>query len=93
MSKKDKMADGIPRRLCESPFNEADFCRSGRVILSRLANRFGSRFGTITKLLRGVFSPIFTLNDCLNTVVDDVVSLCGSSSENNVLQRSPREKL
>ena len=33
MSKKEKMADGIPRRLCVSPFNEADFCRSGRVIL------------------------------------------------------------
>ena len=68
------------------------FAGRGRVFLSRLANRFGSRFGANTKLLRGLFSPIFTLNDCLNTVVDDVVSLCGSW-EHNVLQRSPRKKL
>ena len=76
--KKTKWRTEFPEGFASLPSNEADFCRSGRVILSRLANRFGSRFGTNTKLLRGVFSPIFTLNDFLNTVVDDVVSLCGS---------------
>ena len=31
-----------------------------------------------TKLLRGVIGPIFSLNDYLNTVFDNVVGLCGS---------------
>ena len=31
-----------------------------------------------TKLLRGVIGPIFTLNDYLNTVFDNVVGLRGS---------------
>ena len=31
-----------------------------------------------TKLLHGVIGPIFTLNDYLNTVFDDVVGLHGS---------------
>jgi len=41
----------------------------GQVISGRLANRFGSRFGTNTKLLLGVIGPISTPNDYLNTVL------------------------
>ena len=40
-----------------------------------LANRLGSWFGMNTKLLRGVIGPIFSLNDYLNTVFDNVVGL------------------
>ena len=45
-----------------------------------------------TKLLRGVISPISTRNNYLNTVFDEVVSLC-ESCRNNALPRSPRENL
>ena len=40
----------------------------GRVISGRLANRFGSRFNTNTKLLRGVIGPISAPYDYRNTV-------------------------
>ena len=40
----------------------------GWVISGRLANRFGSRFGVNTKLLRGVIEPISMPNEYLNTV-------------------------
>ena len=43
-----------------------------------LVNRLGSWFGMNTKWLRGVIGPIFTLNDYLNTVFDNVVGLRGS---------------
>ena len=37
--------------------------------------------------------PISTPNDCLNTVFNDVFSLCGSCrNDDNALPRSPREK-
>ena len=68
------------------------FTGRGRVTSVRLASRFGTRFETNTKLLRGVIRPISTPNDYLNTVFDDVVSLC-RSCRNNALPRSPREKL
>ena len=63
MSKKDKMADGSPRRFCvsHSPFK----------VSGRLANRFGSRFGRNTKLLRGVIGPISSPSDYLDTASDD----------------------
>ena len=35
----------------------------GRIISGHLAYRFGSPFGTNTKLLRGVIGPMSTLND------------------------------
>ena len=54
------------------------FMGRGRVTSVRLANRFGTRFGKNTKLLRGVIRPISTRNDYLNTVFDDVVCLRGS---------------
>ena len=69
------------------------FTGRGRVTPGRLANRFRSRFGTNTTLLRGVIGPISTSNDCLNTVFNDVFSLCGSCrNDDNALPRSPREK-
>ena len=77
MSKKDKMADGSPRRFCvsHSPFKGADYCGEklgrGRVISGRLANRFGSRFGRNTELLRGVIGPISSPSDYLDTACDD----------------------
>ena len=90
--KKDKMADGTPRRLCvsHSPFNGAEFLRKGDgsfEVVGR-THLLGSRFGTNTKLLRGVFGPISMPNDYLNTVFDDVVSLWGSR-RNNAFPRSP----
>ena len=69
------------------------FAGRGRVTPGRLANRFRSRFGTNTTLLRGVIGPISTTNDCLNIVFNDVFSLCGSCRNNdNALPRFPREK-
>ena len=68
------------------------FAGRGRVISGRLANRFGSLFATNTKLLLGVIGPVSAPNEYLNTVFDDVVSLCGSC-RNNALPRSLREKL
>ena len=68
------------------------FAGRGWVILGRLANKFRSRFGTNTKLFRGVIGPISALNDYLNAVFDDVISLCGSCS-NNALPRSQRKML
>ena len=69
-------------------FNGPIFGGRGRVISCCLANRFGS-----PKLLRGVIGSIFTPNDYLNTVFNEVVSQLPGSCENNALSRSPREKL
>ena len=69
----DKMADGIPRRLCvsHSPFNGADFWEE--------TGHFRSSCETIwesnSKLLHLVIGNISTPNDYLNTEFDDVVSL------------------
>ena len=83
---KNKKADGSPRGryVSHSLFNRADSCGEGTGI--------SSRFGTSTKLFRGVIGPISTPNDSLNAVFDDIISLCGSY-RNNALPRSPREKL
>ena len=70
----------------------ADFYGEGKGHRFGLANRFGTRFGTNTKLSHGVIRPISTPNDYLNKVFDDLVSLCGSC-RNNALPRSAREKL
>lgn len=53
----------------------------GRVISGRLANRFGSQFGTNTKLLPGVISPISAPSDYLSTVFDDVILACAGAAE------------
>ena len=56
MSKKDKMANGFFQKallvLSHSHFNAG----RGWVVSGRLVNRFGSRFGTNTKLLRGLLA-------------------------------------
>ena len=95
LSKKAKWRTKLPEGFARPipPFNEADFAGRGRVTPGRLANRFRSRFGTNTTLLRGVIGPISTPNDCLNTVFNDVFSLCGSCrNDDNAFPRSPREK-
>ena len=83
---KSKRALGVP---CQLEWGR--FCGEGTFISGRLENRFKSRFGTNTKLLRGVFCPISTPIDYPNLVFNDVISLCGSCR--NSLQWSLREKL
>ena len=88
-SKKDKMANGTPRRLCltHCPFNGAYFCVGmGRIISGRL----GRTESYYVELLALGSYPISTPN--INTVFDDVISLRGSC-RNNALPRSPWEKL
>ena len=87
-----KIADRNPRRLCvsHSPFNGADFVGRGQVISGHPANRFGSGFGSNTKLLHKIIDPISVPNDYLNAVFDDVISLWGSCRK-NVLPWSPQE--
>ena len=89
-----KIEEGSPRSRCMSHFPSMGpiFGGRGRVISGRLANTYASRFGKNTKLLRGVIGLTSIPNDYLYTVFDDVVSLCGSRS-NNALPWSPREKL
>ena len=86
-SKKTKWRTDLPLGFAclINPSKGPIIARRGRVISSRLANRFGRN----TKLLCGVIGPISTPNNYLNTVFDDVVRLRGSC-RNNVL---PREKL
>ena len=74
------------------PLQGPNFAGRGQVISGRLANRFGSQFGTNTKLLLVVIGPISMPNDYLNTVFHDAVSLCGRG-RNNVHPQSPWEKL
>ena len=81
--KNDKMADGSPWRRCvsHSHFNGPISAGRGRVISGRLANKFGSRFGTNTKLLPGVIGPISAPSDYLSTVFDDVILACAGAAE------------
>ena len=91
VQRKDKMADGTPRRLCVSHSSSMGpiSAERGRVISGHLAKWFG----TNTKLLREVIKPISTPNNYLNTAFESrSVSLCGSC-RNNAIPRSPREKL
>ena len=68
VQQKDNMTETTPRRLCVSHSSSmgpisASGDRSFQV-------RFGSRFGTNTKLLREVIKPISTPNDYVNTVFE-----------------------
>ena len=71
------MADRTPHRLCvsHSPWTGPIFAGRGWVISGRLARRFGSRYGTNAKSLRGVIGPISTPNDYLTTVLNDAWEL------------------
>ena len=60
----------------------------GRVISGRLANRLESRFGTNTKLLRGVNWPYISIQYSMMLLV-----CAGGSRSNNALPWSPREIL
>ena len=88
--KKTKWRTAHPEGVASptSPSMKPIFAGRGQVISGLLANRFG----TNPKLLRGDIGPIATPNDYLNTVFDDVISLC-ENCRNNVRPRSPREKL
>ena len=80
MSKKDKIGGRNSQETLRVPFPLVMgpiFAGRGRVISGSLANRLGSRFGTNSKLLCGIISPISARNDQLNTVFDDVVRLRG----------------
>ena len=68
LSKKKKRQNGgrTSQKALRVPFPPSKrpiFAGRGRIISGRLAKRFGSRFGTNTKLWRGVISPISTPND------------------------------
>ena len=78
--KKDKMADGAPRRLCVSHlrFNAADFYWEGTGHFRSSGDRFRSRFETNRNILRGVTGPKSTR---INTVFDDEVSLLASHAD------------
>ena len=81
MSKKRQNGGRNSQETLRAPFPlvmGSIFAGRGRVISGSLANRLGSRFGTNSKLLWEVISPISTRNDQLNTVFDDVVRLRGS---------------
>ena len=68
VQQKDNITDRTPRRLCVSHSSSMGPIstrgdRSFRV-------RFGSRFGTNTKLLHELMKPISTPNDFVNTVFE-----------------------
>ena len=64
----------------------------GLAISDHLANRLVSRFGSNnTELLRGVIGPMSSLDDCLNTVFDEVVRLRGIC-RNRCLATVPKGK-
>ena len=68
------------RGLCVSlPFNWADFCGEGTGHFT--SSGFGSRFGTNTKLFRGVIGPISTPNDYLNAADSMMLLACARAAE------------
>jgi len=77
VTKKDKMTDGFPRRLCAfySRLNGADIWGKGTGHFRSSGEQKWKLNWSEQKKLRGVIAPISTPNDYLDTVVDDVVSL------------------
>lgn len=65
--------------MSHSSCNEADFCGEG-------SGHFRLSGEQIWKLLCGVIGPISTPNDYLNTVLDDVVSLCRNYALTQLVQ-------
>ena len=94
LQQKEKMVDGTPRRLCisYSSFIGSNFCSKGTGHFRLSGEQIWKLIWTNTKLLQGVIDPISTPNDYLNTVFNDVVSLC-ESCRNSAIPRSPWEKL
>jgi len=95
MSKKYKMKDVTPRRLCMSHFffNGTNFWREGTGDFRLSGEQIWKSIWNEHKIITwSSIGSISTPNDYLNTVFDDVVSLPGSC-ENNALSRSPWEKL
>ena len=90
--KKDKMADGSPRRLCVLlPPQWGRYLREGdRSFQVVWQTEMEVELERTTKKLRVVIAPISTPNDYLDTVVDDVVSL--RWSKKNALPRGPLGK-
>ena len=74
--KTTKWRTELPEGICvsHSSFIGADFCRRGGgglpfQVVWQTVSRFGSNN---TELLRGVIGPISSLDDCLNTVFNEV---------------------
>ena len=91
---KEKMVDGTPRRLCisYSSFTGSNFCSKGTGDFRLSGKQIWKSIWTNTELLQKVIGPISTPNDYLNTVFNDIVSLC-ESCRNSATSGSPREKL
>ena len=72
------MADGTPRRLCEShsPFSGANFCGEGTGPFRSSGEQIWKSTRTNTKLLGGVIGPKFTPNDYLNTRTEYAIVDC-----------------
>ena len=84
--KKTKWRTAHPEGVaCPTPTSMGPISvRRGRVISGRLANRFGSRFGSNTKLLPGVIGPTASApGDYLSTVFDDVILACEGAAVYN----------
>ena len=86
---KTKLRMAHPQGIeCPTPPSAGDdFCWKGTAISGRLADRFGSRFGTNTKSLRGDIGPISTTNGYLNVGFDVVISLCGSCRNSTFIKK------
>ena len=94
MSKKDKMGDGTPRRLCmsHSPFNGAVFRRKGTGYFRSFSKLVWKSIWNEHKIIACSYWPYMTPNDYLSIVFHLAVSLHGSC-RNNALPWSAREKL
>ena len=91
---KEKMVEETPRRLCisYSSFVGSNFCSKGTGHFRLSGKQIWKSIWTNTKLLQGVIGPISAPNYYLNTVFNDVVSLC-KSYRNSATPGSPWEKL
>ena len=85
-----KIVDGSPRSRCMShfPFNGADFCGEGTGHFRSSCECISKSIWKEQKIIAWSYWPYIYIY----TVFDDVISLCGSRS-NNALPWSPREIL
>ena len=89
-----KIVDGSSRRRCvfKSPFSGADFCWEGTSHFSLSCEQIRKSTWNKHKIIAWSYWPLIYTNDYLNTVFDDLISLCGNRS-NNAFPLSPRERL